>query len=363
MVMMSSEVEQKIIKILYDQNEWWSTQIVPDILSKPFRRRDFYVLKDKILEKEILAIVGPRQVGKTTILYQLIEHLIKFKKVDPKRILYLSFDYPYLTTITDTPIKDIFEIFPTQILQESVRKLENTIYIFLDEICKLTNWSRLLKGWYDLKYPIKFVISDSSGADVLRGSSESLVGRINPYIMLSMKYIDVIRYYERKNKMLESFDKINWDLRQAFIESVKKSNPKVFYNQIKDTYTFVVPYEDKLKIYLQKYLLRDGYPELLDLENLPSCAEKIRNYLNLTLYKDIVRVFNVRDPKALDELVTLLADSTGQRINNDGLSSTLSIKRDTLIKYLNYLEATFMISKSEFYAKSRASRIRKQKKI
>ena len=207
------------------------------------------------------------------------------------------------------------------------------------------------------------MVSDSSSADVLKGSSESLVGRINPYIMLSMKFIDVIRYYETKNKKLEPFDKINWDLRQAFTEAVKKSNPKLFYNQIKDTYTILVPYEDKLKIYLQTYLLKDGYPELLDLENLHSCAERIRNYLNLTLFKDIVRIFNVRDPKALDELVTLLADSTGQRINNDGLSKNLSIKRDTLIKYLNYLEATFMISKSEFYAKSRASRIRKQKKI
>ena len=128
------------------------------------------------------------------------------------------------------------------------------------------------------------MVSDSSSADVLKGSSESLVGRINPYIMLSMKFIDVIRYYETKNKKLEPFDKINWDLRQAFTEAVKKSNPKLFYNQIKDTYTILVPYEDKLKIYLQTYLLKDGYPELLDLENLHSCAERIRNYLNLTLY-------------------------------------------------------------------------------
>jgi predicted AAA+ superfamily ATPase len=68
MVMISSEVSQRIIRILYDQNRWWSTQTVPTTLSKPFKRRDFYFLKDKILEKEITAVVGPRQVGKTTIL-------------------------------------------------------------------------------------------------------------------------------------------------------------------------------------------------------------------------------------------------------------------------------------------------------
>ncbi len=363
MVMISSEVGQRIIRILYDQNRWWSTQTVPNTLSKPFKRRDFYFLKDKILEKEITAVVGPRQVGKTTILYQLIEHLIKDRKVDPRRILYLSFDYPYLTTITETPMNDIFEIYSTQILHEPIQKLTNTIYVFLDEICKLEDWSRILKGWYDFKYPINFVVSDSSIADVTKGSSESLVGRINPYIMLSMKFIDVVKYHENDNDLDYLFNKVNWDLRDSFRLSITTSNPKIFYDRIRNAYTKLVPYEDKLKIYLQEYFLKDGYPELLDIEPLTSCAEKLGNYLNLTLYKDIVRIFDVRDPKALEELVALLADASSQRANYDNLSKTLSIKRDTLIKYLDYLESIFLISRAEFYAKSRASRIRKQKKL
>ena len=363
MVMISSEAGQKIIRILYDQNMWWSTQSVPNTLSKPFKRRDFYVLKDKILEKEITAVVGPRQIGKTTILYQLIEHLINDKKVDPRRILYLSFDYPYLTTITETPMNDIFEIYPTQILHEPLQELNDVIYVFLDEVCKLKDWSRILKGWYDLKYPITFVVSDSSVADVLKGSSESLVGRISPYTMLSMKFVDVVRYHEKNNNLDRLFNTVNRNLRRSFSDSIKTSNSKTFYNEIKNAYTTLVPYEDKLKIYLQDYFLKDGYPELLDIEALTSCAEKLRTYLNLTIYKDVVRIFGVRDPKALEELVTLLADASPQRVNYDRLSKTLSIKRDTLIKYLNYLESIFMIYRAEFYSKSRASRIRKQKKI
>jgi|LGOV01.1.fsa_nt_gb predicted AAA+ superfamily ATPase len=363
MVMISSEVGQRIIRILYNQNMWWSTQAVPNTLSKPFKRRDFYVLKDKILEKEITAVVGPRQVGKTTILYQLIEHLINDERVDPRRILFLSFDYPYLTTITETLMNDIFEIYPPQILHESVQKLNDTIYVFLDEICKLKDWSRILKGWYDLKYPINFVVSDSSIADVIKGSSESLVGRISPYTMLSMKFLDVVKYHEKDNNLDYLFNRVNWNLRETFLGSIKTSNPKIFYNEIKNAYTTLVPYEDKLKIYLQEYFLKDGYPELLDIESLTSCAEKLRTYLNLTLYKDIVRIFDVRDPKALEELVMLLADASSQRVNYDKLSKNLSIKRDTLIKYLNYLESIFLISRAEFYAKSRASRIRKQKKV
>jgi predicted AAA+ superfamily ATPase len=363
MVMIGPDAGQRMVRLLYDQNPWWSTHAVPTTLAKPFKRRDFYVLSDKIFEKEITAIVGPRQVGKTTVLFQLIEHLIKEREVNPRRILYLSFDYPYLTAISKTPLNDIFEIYSTQIIHEPIQELTGTIFVFFDEICKLDGWSRILKGWYDFKYPINFVISHSSIADVVRGSSESLVGRISLYTMLSMKFIDVVKYHENNKDFDYLINNINRDLRESFRRALTTSNPEGFYEAIKNSYALLVPHEDKLKIYLHEYFLKDGYPELLDLRSLPESGEKLRTYLNLTLYKDIVRIFDVRDPKALEELAVLLADASSQRINYDDLSKTLSIKRDTLIKYLHYLESIFILSRAEFYAQSRASRLRKQKKL
>lgn len=359
MVMIKTEIEQKIVRMLYEQNAWWVTGAVSPDLSKPFKRRDFHILKNKLLEKEITAIIGPRQVGKTTLLYQLIENLLQEKKVNPKRVLYASFDYPYLSMLSKTPINDIFEVYSMQILHEPMQKLKEQIYIFFDEICKLEKWSSILKGWYDLKYPIKFIISDSSSTDILKGSSESLVGRINPNIVLSLKFIDALMYFERDF----NFNQINWDLREAFQNSVATANPKIFYNSIKNILSVLIPLEGTIKMHLQKYLLKDGYPELLDIESLIICREKLRNYLTLAMYKDIMRIFGVRDPKALEELVTLLAGESSQRIEYSNLSNTLSIKRDTLVKYLNYLEWVFLISRAEFHSKSRALRIRKTKKI
>ena len=167
MVMIKTEAEQKIVRMLYEQNAWWVTGAVSPDLSKPFKRRDFHILKNKLLEKEITAIIGPRQVGKTTLLYQLIENLLQEKKVNPKRVLYASFDYPYLSMLSETPINDIFEVYSMQILREPMQKLKERIYIFFDEICKLEKWSSILKGWYDLKYQIKFIISASSSTDFL----------------------------------------------------------------------------------------------------------------------------------------------------------------------------------------------------
>ncbi|PKK81775.1 MAG: hypothetical protein CVT47_00680 [Thermoplasmata archaeon HGW-Thermoplasmata-2] len=352
------ENEHKILRALYDQNEWWSTSKVPDALLKTFRRRDFYVLKDALLEKKITAIVGPRQVGKTSTMYQLIDDLIT-QKVNPNRILYISFDYPYLTTITETPLNDVMEAYSSQILREPVQKLKGAIYVFLDEVCKLKDWSRILKGWHDLKYPIKFIVSDSSSADILKGSSESLVGRIDTHIMLSMKFVDLINYKEGG----DAINHISIDLRNMIGMSIKESNPEKFYAALKESYANLIPHEDSIKIYLQDYLLKDGYPELLDEDSTEICSKRLREYINLTLYKDIMRVFDIHDPKALENLVTRIADETAQRMEYANLSSELSIKEDTLKKYLNCLESAFMVSRSEFYSRNRASRIRKARKI
>lgn len=356
--MLSSEIEIAITKILHEQNTWWTTNNVPETLLKPFKRRDFFILKDKLTENEILAIIGPRQVGKTTLMYQFIDYLIS-EKINPRNIIYCSFDYPYLTTITKTPINDILNIYSERILKSQLQNTDK-VYIFFDEVCKLQNWSEVLKGWYDLKYNLKFIISDSSSAEVLKGSSESLVGRITPYILLSMKFIDVLRYFLKEQDYI--INKANLDLREGLGNAIKNKDLNIFCETARNVYEILIPIENKIKIHLNEYLLKDGYPELLEMD-LIKCKEKLKNYLSLTLYKDIVRIFEIRDPKALDDLVGLLATNSSQRVDYSSLSKTLSIKIDTLMKYLNYLESIFLISRTEFYSKSRSSRIRKSRKI
>ena len=121
--------------------------------------------------------------------------------------------------------------------------------------------------------------------------------------------------------------------------------------------------EKTIQLHLQQYLLKDGYPELLDNDNLASCRQKLRDYLTLTIYKDLMRVFNLRDPKSLEALMTLVAAETSQRMEYSNLADSLSIKRDTVSKYLDHLERVFLISREEFYSKSRKSSIKKSKKI
>ncbi len=363
--MVDSKIEINIIRALNEQNAWWREGKPSEKFAKKFRRRDFFPLRNELEKKEITAIIGQRQVGKTTVLYQLIETLIKDNKVSPKNILYFSFDNPYISITknnTENLINDILEVFSVNILKEPLNNPKEKIYVFFDEICKYPGWSEILKGLYDLKYPIKFFISDSSSSDVYHGSSESLVGRMKIHIMLSLKFLDYARYKigTTESKILNM---INWELRDNLINSVKNGKVKDIYDFWKNVYSFISPIENQLKTYLNEYLLKDGFPELIEIDSLDECRLKLHNYLTLTLQKDLLRIFNIRNPRALTDLISLIASESSQIFVYSNISKTLSISDDTLKEYLSYLESVFLVSRAEFYSKSRASRIRKSDKI
>ena len=358
--------EQAVLRAIYEQNPWWTSGVMSEELikpikelDKPFKRRDFFILRKKMDEKEITAIIGPRQVGKTTTLYQLIDFLISEKGIDPKRAIYFSFDYPRLNA--KTSINEVLDVYATNMLREPLQGLRAPIYVFLDEVCRVEGWSRLLKGWYDLRYPIKFVVSHSSSSEVLRGASESLVGRIAPFLMLPLKFVDIVRFHNPE--IGEVINRLSLEMREAFSRAVKSGDVEALFSSLKEVRSELAPHESLLKTLLQEYLLKDGYPGLLGVSSLKVCAQKLRDYLNLTLYKDVVQVFGIRDPVALEELVILLADASSNLVEYSSLSGMLSMKLDTVKSYLDYLEAVFLISRAEFYSKSRAARIRKRDKI
>jgi len=363
--MIDSEVETNITRALNEQNPWWIEGSSSEKFAKKFKREDFYQIKKEIEKREIIAVAGQRQVGKTTVLYQLIDFLINEKNISPRNILYFSFDNPYANIAQNKSknlIKDILDIYSVNILKSSFSKVENKVYIFLDEINKFKGWSESLKGWYDLKYPIKFVISDSSSSGILKGSSESLVGRINIKIMLSFKFIDYVRYKNQDASVAVIVDKINWDLRNSFIDLAVLENVDAIFAFLKKVYANVSMVENEFKTYTREYMLKDGFPELLDMDIL-DCRKKLYDYISLTLQKDLLRMFNIRNPKALEDLTTFVASESSQTFNYENMARNLSITDDTVREYLDYLESVFLISREQFYSKSRAKRIRKQDKI
>lgn len=358
-LLVAQPTKERLLESLHDQNPWWRVGQVPPALAKPFRRRDFFFLRNRLDGPPILGIYGPRQVGKTTLMYQLAHDLIAVRKVDPRRVLFYSFDYPGTSGAEGELLNLILETYSTSVLKEPIGEFRSNVYVLLDEVSKAEGWSRLLKGWYDLRHPIKFVVSDSSQSHLLRDAARDLVGRISLQLMLPFKFSDFLAFRLGKEELSEST--LRW--RDRVADSLRGGSPAGVLSTYQQMAEEMVPLRRRAHIQLERYLLADGFPELIALDDLALAASRLRQYVDLTIYRDLVRLFEIRNPKALDELVGLIASDSGQRANYHTLGKTLGLKYETLRTYLDYLESVFLVGSSEFYTKSRAKRIRRPKKL
>lgn len=349
--------EIEVLRILKGAfNTFWNNGNLPKNLVKSFRRRDFYALIDELETDKITTIIGPRRVGKTTIMFQLIDYLLKEKKVDPKRILYISLDNAYLERVTDEIIKDAVETYVKNIVKEPINKLTERVYVFLDEIQYVKNWPRKLKTWYDYKYKIKFILSGSSSTFIRKGSSP-LVGRMTERVILPMKFVDVLNYYGNRK-----YNTIAIELRKSFKESLDSGDMKKFWKKLEAVQKEFVGNEDEIKIILEKYMIKGGYPELLEQDDYSSCVNELKDSILSKSILDIVERHGLRNIHVLRDMLSIIALKSGSRITYSSISENLGIERPTLINHLNYLEDAFIISKSVYYTKSRMKRARKEKK-
>ena len=175
---------------LITNNVWWKNQKINPQFLLGRKREEFNSIIQKIDEKRILSIIGPRRVGKSTLIYQTINYLIEDKKVDKKRILLFSGDDPSLFFNKDDKISDVLEVYFNEILEESISNLSSKVYIFIDEIHFIKNWQNYLKVCFDRKYNIKFIITGSSSLHLFKDSNESLLGRIENMYVLPLHLIN-----------------------------------------------------------------------------------------------------------------------------------------------------------------------------
>ncbi len=358
-LIMAEPSREQLLEALHLQNPWWAGKSVPPELAKPFRRRDFFFLRKRLADPHVLAIYGPRQVGKTTLMYQLAEELVEVKKVEPRRVMFFSLDYPGTIGQGGDLLNQLLEALSTSILKEPLERDRPPVYVLLDEVAKAEGWSRVLKGWQDLRLPLKFVVSDSSQSHLLGDAARDLVGRVNLQLVLPLKFSDFLAYRLKRDDLGRSA--LDW--REEFTGAFREGSPSRMLRAFERVAEHMAPMRRETQIELERYFLLDGYPELLDCNDLPFAASRLRQYVDLTLYKDLVRLFEIRNPKALEDLVTLIAAESSKRMDYQTMSGTLRLKYETLKTYLDYLESVFLVTSSGFYTGSRAKRIRRPRKM
>lgn len=140
------------------------------------------MIKHKTLRR-FAVLSGARRVGKTTIMYQMIDHLID-EGVSPKNILYVSFDNPIVKLVNVEAVLSIYE---------SLYPVEGTRYIFLDEIQYTDNWELWMKVIYDSRRDIRLTATGSASPVLEKGLADSGTGRWSVLKIQTMSFYEYCR--------------------------------------------------------------------------------------------------------------------------------------------------------------------------
>ena len=302
-------------------NPWWREgSVKKELLGK--RRNSFYEIIKFADKRQIIAIKGQRRVGKTTLMYQIIDYLLKEMKIDKFKILYFSFDEEI------EEIDRLLDFYQKDILKNKIDKFDK-IYLFFDEIQKLKDFSKKIKILYDLNPNLKIFISGSSSLEIDKGYKENLTGRCIEFILKPLTFKE---YLDFKNI------------------DVDKERVNVY---IKD-----------LEIELLKYILNSGIVEVINEDD----EEFIRKYfidsiLNRIIYQDIIQSFRIYEPEMLIKIFKIISSRPGSILNYQNLSMELGRDRRTIEKYIDYLKYSMLINLIFNFSKNLSTSEKKLKKV
>jgi hypothetical protein len=331
---------EELFRLIASENPWWLGQKieVPEI-----RRDEFEKIQETLKEKRITAILGPRRVGKTTLMKQLISELLDKKNIDPLHIIYISLDDPAFTLYSEKPIDDVLELYRENVLKQE--QISEKTYFFIDEIQHSELWEQWIKRYYDQGLNIKFIISGSSSTHIAKKSKESLLGRIFEFEIYPLNFSQFVRF---SNKTIHLENKL---LRWIKGKGLGLSRLEL------------LKHEKSMKPLFHKFALVGGFPEWFEIENLEKWQERlVSDILRKAIYRDITLLYNVRIPENLEKLLLIIAKNTGSTLSNLSLSKNLDMDLESVSNYLQYLKSAFLIYESLIFSESVAKQMRANKK-
>ena len=256
-----------------------------------------YLYQKIAWDDRMIGIVGPRGVGKTTMVLQYIkQHKQEIKA------LYISADIAYFTTHTLIEVADEWS------------KEDGKLFV-IDEIHKYPEWSRELKQIYDTHPDMQIIFTGSSILDIQKGSSD-LSRRALIYTLQGLSFREYLYLFHNIDTPIFSLEDI--------------LAGKAYVNQLLHPLS-----------YFREYLKSGYYPFATN----GNFEVRMQNIVIQTIETDIATYANLKSTTArkLRKMLTVVASLAPFKPNADTLATTLSVSRNNISDYLILLEQTQMI--------------------
>lgn len=278
----------------------------------------FEKLFDELHRKEIKIIVGPRQVGKTTILKELSGNLKRSKSVCKYFNLEMPNDANFFARDAKLLLKDFKK-------QKQV--------VFIDEFHYLPNATKLFKAIYDGLKNVKVYASGSSAIEMHRHLKESLAGRRRMYRLYPLSFSEWLPS-KTKTQLLENIDlKVNLQT------------------------------HNKLKNYMEEFIVFGGMPGLIYEKRNEAKKELLLDMVATYIQKDIKALLREEDILSFNRLLTLLSAQEGNLLSELSLSQLLNYSLRQIRKDIAILSQLFLLDVVKPFFTNRGRELKQTNKI
>jgi len=291
-----------------------------------YKRKILPKIEKYIKSKEILVLTGMRRVGKTT-LYRTI-----FDSIKSKNKVFLDVENPITQKIFEEDDYDNI-IVNLRDLGIDVKKKS---YIFLDEIQAMPEIVRAIKYLYD-HYDMKFFVTGSSSFYLKNIFPESLAGRKYVFEMFPLDFEEFLMFKNISKKFYASF-------------AQKDKNKNAIF------------YEKNKKLY-EEYMRYGGFPGVVLAGTAEEKKMKLNDIFKSYFEKDVKNLADFREIKALRDLILLLMQRVGSKLEITKLSSEIGVSRETIYSFLSFLEGTYFVHFIEPFSRNVDREISGGKKV
>jgi predicted AAA+ superfamily ATPase len=259
-----------------------------------------YLLPKINWESRLFGIVGPRGVGKTTLVLQHIK-----ENHSPDNTLYISMDNLY---------------FANHSLLETADKFykDGGKFLFVDEIHKCPKWSLSLKHLYDNYPDLKIVFTGSSVLDILKGSAD-LSRRATLLHLQGLSFREYLQLFHNIEVPVLSFQEILAHKSNDLKEKI--GSPIKFFNDYLQHGYFPFANDEDFYSHLQQVIIQTMESDIL-------------------LYANM----NVSTGRKLLKLLAIIADSVPFKPNFSNLAKSIEASKNSIADYFYYIEKAGMIA-------------------
>ncbi|MFV0370867.1 MAG: ATP-binding protein [Azonexus sp.] len=304
--------DQQVAEHLKRLNPWWQSAAMDEATTALRPRAYLGPVRQLLLEpglRRAVVLLGPRRVGKTILIRHLIADLLA-RGTPAQHISYVEMDHPLLHGQS-------LEALIRQI-EEATSGSAGTRYLFFDEIQSHKDWEKHLKPLVDHRPDLRILVSGSAAAALKRQSTESGAGRFTDFLLPPLTFSEYL------------------DLRSE-PAGIREETPGVY----------LLENITRLNAQFVEYVNFGGYPELALSPAVRGNPERFvkSDIVDKVLLRDLPQLYGIKDIQELNALFTLLAFNTAEEVSFEQLSQRSGVGKQTIQKYIEYLEAAFLIKR------------------